>query len=120
MAVFIPEEPYEGTKSEAEAEFFYRLKRELDLEDAYVFHSVKLPAHSKKIFGEADFMVASAATAFQDKPRNNREIIIPGELLAAMQANRAGAEGLLPFLSGTMKTADLATKKGAETRSDDK
>ncbi len=57
MAVFIPEEPYEGTKSEAEAEFFYRLKRELDLEDAYVFHSVKLPAHSKKIFGEADFII---------------------------------------------------------------
>ena len=71
-------------------------------------------------FGEADFMMTSAATTFQNKPRNNREIIIPGELLAAMQANRAGAEGLLPFFGAVVEATGLAAQKGTEARSKDK
>ncbi len=57
MAIFIPKEPFEDTKSPGEKAFFYELKRALADEDIYVFHSVKLPAHQNKIFGEADFIL---------------------------------------------------------------
>lgn len=57
MAIFIPKEPFEDTKSRGEKEFFYELKRALADDDIYVFHSVKLPAHQNKVFGEADFIL---------------------------------------------------------------
>ena len=57
MAIFIPKEPFEDTKSRGEKAFFYELKRALADEDIYVFHSVKLPAHQNKVFGEADFIL---------------------------------------------------------------
>ena len=59
MTKFIPERPYKNTKSTAEKEFFYTLKQQFDIEDAYVFHSVNLPSHKNKIFGEADFLIVS-------------------------------------------------------------
>ncbi|MBQ8940276.1 MAG: NERD domain-containing protein [Firmicutes bacterium] len=57
MVKFIPEEPYSDTKSKAEIDFFYELKENITVSDAYVFHSVGLPKHFGKIFGEADFII---------------------------------------------------------------
>lgn len=56
MVTFIP--PYIGQKikSNAERKMFDTFK-DLNLENAYVFHSVNLPKHVSKIYGEVDFVV---------------------------------------------------------------
>lgn len=56
MATFIP--PYLGdeVKSDAEKKVFKYLHH-LDLPNAYVLHSLGLPRHKNKIYGEIDFVI---------------------------------------------------------------
>lgn len=56
MVTFIP--PYMGEEIKSNAEKkMYDVLRELDMEDAYVLHSLGLPKHQSKIYGEVDFVV---------------------------------------------------------------
>lgn len=56
MVTFIP--PYMGEEIKSNAEKkMYDVLRELDLDDAYVLHSLGLPRHHSKIYGEIDFVV---------------------------------------------------------------
>lgn len=56
MVTFIP--PYMGEEIKSNAEKkMYDILQELDIEDAYVLHSLGLPRHQSKIYGEIDFVV---------------------------------------------------------------
>lgn len=56
MVTFIP--PYMGEEIKSNAEKkMYDVLRELDIEDAYVLHSLGLPRHQNKIYGEIDFVI---------------------------------------------------------------
>lgn len=56
MVTFIP--PYMGEEIKSNAEKkMYDVLQGLDLEDAYVLHSLGLPKHQSKIYGEIDFVV---------------------------------------------------------------
>jgi len=56
MVTFIP--PYMGEEIKSSAEKkMYEVLRGLDMEDAYVLHSLGLPKHQSKIYGEIDFVV---------------------------------------------------------------
>lgn len=56
MVTFIPPYMGEDIKSNAEKKM-YEILQELDIEDAYVLHSLGLPRHQSKIYGEIDFVV---------------------------------------------------------------
>lgn len=56
MADFIPPYLGEEVKSNAEKKVFEKLK-ELNLKNAYILHSLGLPRHKNKIYGEVDFVV---------------------------------------------------------------
>jgi len=56
MAIFIPPYVGEEVKSKAEKTMFRRLE-ELNLKNAYVLHSLGLPKHKDKLYGEVDFVV---------------------------------------------------------------
>ncbi|MBE5936945.1 MAG: DUF2075 domain-containing protein [Lachnospiraceae bacterium] len=56
MVTFIPPYMGEEIKSNAEKKMFDVLQ-ELKLEDVYVLHSLGLPKHQSKIYGEIDFVV---------------------------------------------------------------
>ncbi|MCI8582850.1 MAG: DUF2075 domain-containing protein [Dorea sp.] len=56
MVTFIPPYCGEEIKSNAEKKMYKRLQR-LDMENAYVLHSLGLPKHESKIYGEIDFVV---------------------------------------------------------------
>lgn len=56
MVTFIP--PYMGEEIKSNAEKkMYGVLQELNMEDAYVLHSLGLPRHQSKIYGEIDFVV---------------------------------------------------------------
>ena len=56
MVTFIP--PYMGEEIKSNAEKkMYGVLQELSMEDAYVLHSLGLPRHQSKIYGEIDFVV---------------------------------------------------------------
>lgn len=56
MITFIP--PYLGEEIKSNAEKkMYGILQELDMEDAYILHSLGLPKHQSKIYGEIDFVV---------------------------------------------------------------
>lgn len=56
MVTFIP--PYMGEEIKSNAEKkMYDVLQQLDMEDAYVLHSLGLPKHQNKIYGEVDFVV---------------------------------------------------------------
>jgi len=56
MVTFIP--PYMGEEIKSNAEKkMYDVLQQLDIEDAYVLHSLGLPKHQSKIYGEIDFVV---------------------------------------------------------------
>lgn len=56
MVTFIP--PYMGEEIKSNAEKkMYNILQELDMEDTYVLHSLGLPKHQSKIYGEIDFVV---------------------------------------------------------------
>lgn len=56
MVTFIP--PYMGEEIKSNAEKkMYDVLQNLDMEDAYVLHSLGLPKHQSKIYGEIDFVV---------------------------------------------------------------
>ena len=56
MVTFIP--PYMGEEIKSNAEKkMYDILQELDIDDAYVLHSLGLPKHQSKIYGEIDFVV---------------------------------------------------------------
>ena len=56
MVKFIP--PYMGEEIKSNAEKkMYNILQELDMEDTYVLHSLGLPKHQSKIYGEIDFVV---------------------------------------------------------------
>ena len=56
MVTFIP--PYMGEEIKSNAEKkMYDVLQELNMEDAYVLHSMGLPRHQSKIYGEIDFVV---------------------------------------------------------------
>lgn len=56
MVTFIPPYCGEEVKSNAEKKMFQVLHK-LDMENAYVLHSLGLPKHESKIYGEIDFVV---------------------------------------------------------------
>ena len=56
MVTFIPPYMGEDIKSNAEKKM-YDVLQQLDMEDAYVLHSLGLPKHQSKIYGEIDFVV---------------------------------------------------------------
>lgn len=56
MVTFIPPFMGEDIKSNAEKKM-YDVLQELDLKNAYVLHSLGLPKHQTKIYGEIDFVV---------------------------------------------------------------
>ena len=56
MVTFIPPYMGEEVKSNAEKKMFDVLQK-LDMEDTYVLHSLGLPKHKSKIYGEIDFVV---------------------------------------------------------------
>lgn len=56
MVTFIPPYLGEEVKSNAEKKM-YDILQILDMEDAYVLHSLGLPKHQSKIYGEIDFVV---------------------------------------------------------------
>ena len=56
MVTFIP--PYMGEEIKSNAEKkMYEVLQNLEMEDAYVLHSLGLPKHQSKIYGEIDFVV---------------------------------------------------------------
>lgn len=56
MTTFIP--PYMGEEIKSNAEKkMYNILQELTLKNAYVLHSLGLPKHQSKIYGEIDFVV---------------------------------------------------------------
>ena len=56
MPVYIP--PYLGEEIKSNAEIkIYRALQDLNLKNAYVLHSLGLPKHNIKIYGEIDFVV---------------------------------------------------------------
>lgn len=56
MVTFIP--PYMGEEIKSNAEKkMYDVLQDLDMEDAYVLHSLGLPKHQSKLYGEIDFVV---------------------------------------------------------------
>ena len=56
MVTFIP--PYMGEEIKSNAERkMYDVLQELNLKNAYVLHSLGLPKHRSKIYGEVDFVV---------------------------------------------------------------
>lgn len=56
MVTFIP--PYMGEEIKSNAEKkMYDVLQNLEMEDAYVLHSLGLPKHQRKIYGEIDFVV---------------------------------------------------------------
>lgn len=56
MVTFIP--PYMGEEIKSNAEKkMYEVLQNLDMEDAYILHSLGLPKHQSKIYGEIDFVV---------------------------------------------------------------
>ena len=56
MVTFIP--PYMGEEIKSNAEKkMYNVLQQLDMEDTYVLHSLGLPRHKNKIYGEIDFVV---------------------------------------------------------------
>lgn len=56
MVTFIP--PYMGEEIKSNAEKkMYDILQDLALEDAYVLHSLGLPRHKSKIYGETDFVI---------------------------------------------------------------
>ena len=56
MVTFIP--PYMGEEIKSNAEKkMYDVLQELEIEEAYVLHSLGLPRHQSKIYGEVDFVV---------------------------------------------------------------
>ena len=56
MVTFIP--PYMGEEIKSNAELkMYDVLQELNLKNAYVLHSLGLPRHRSKIYGEIDFVV---------------------------------------------------------------
>lgn len=56
MVTFIP--PYMGEEIKSNAEKkMYDILQQLNIEDAYVLHSLGLPRHQSKIYGEVDFVV---------------------------------------------------------------
>ena len=56
MVTFIP--PYMGEEIKSNAEKkMYDVLQQLDMEDTYVLHSLGLPKHQSKIYGEIDFVV---------------------------------------------------------------
>ena len=56
MVTFIP--PYMGEEIKSNAEKkMYDVLQQLAIEDAYVLHSLGLPKHQSKIYGEIDFVV---------------------------------------------------------------
>ena len=56
MVTFIPPFMGEEIKSNAERKM-YDVLQELDLKNAYVLHSLGLPKHQSKVYGEIDFVV---------------------------------------------------------------
>ena len=56
MVTFIPPFMGEEIKSNAEKKM-YDVLQELDMKNAYVLHSLGLPKHQTKIYGEIDFVV---------------------------------------------------------------
>lgn len=56
MVTFIPPYIGEEIKSNAEKKMFDVLQN-LDMEDTYVLHSLGLPKHQSKIYGEIDFVI---------------------------------------------------------------
>ena len=56
MVTFIPPYCGEAIKSSAEKKMFNILQK-LDLKHAYVIHSLGLPKHQTKVYGEIDFVV---------------------------------------------------------------
>lgn len=56
MVTFIP--PYMGEEIKSNAEKkMYDILQELNIEDTYVLHSLGLPKHQSKIYGEVDFVI---------------------------------------------------------------
>ena len=56
MVTFIP--PYMGEEIKSNAEKkMYDILQQLNIEEAYVLHSLGLPRHNNKIYGEIDFVV---------------------------------------------------------------
>ena len=56
MPIFIP--PYAGEKIKSDAEVkIYKVLQDLNLKNVYVLHSLGLPRHNIKIYGEIDFVV---------------------------------------------------------------
>ena len=56
MPTFIP--PYLGEEIKSNAEKkMYAVLQQLNLKNAYVLHSLGLPRHQNKIYGEIDFVV---------------------------------------------------------------
>ena len=56
MPIFIP--PYAGEKIKSDAEVkIYKVLQDLNLKNVYVLHSLGLPRHNVKIYGEIDFVV---------------------------------------------------------------
>lgn len=56
MITFIP--PYMGEEIKSNAEKkMYDVLQKLDMEDTYVLHSLGLPKHQSKIYGEIDFVI---------------------------------------------------------------
>ena len=56
MVTFIPPYMGEDIKSNAEKKM-YNILQELNTEDTYILHSLGLPKHQSKIYGEIDFVV---------------------------------------------------------------
>ena len=54
MVTFIPPYCGEEVKSNAEKKM-YKILRKLDMENTYVLHSLGLPKHETKIYGEKTF-----------------------------------------------------------------
>jgi len=56
MPTFIP--PYLGEEIKSNAEKkMYDILQQLNMKNAYVLHSLGLPKHQSKIYGEIDFVV---------------------------------------------------------------
>ena len=76
-------------------------------------------AELRERLSDADGPMAMAAFAAEDEPREERDIVIPSELLVAMEADGATIELGMGFLNAVVEPASLATQKRTEAGTDD-
>ena len=103
MVTFIPPYLGEEVKSNAEKKM-YDILQVLDMEDAYVLHSLGLPKHQNKIYGEIDFVVVCKRGVACLEIKGGRVQCVEGKWIFTDRygVERQKAEGPFAQVTGNM------------------